>query len=683
MRFISVQGHFGNLKGKKIDFDEGLNVLHVPNEGGKTTLCNFLRVMLFGLNTSKRDTKNALSEKTKYQSLDSQPMSGRLCISYQDRPIAIERTTGKGGFMQEFKAYYLDTGEVCSLLTAKDCGSVLTGVGEEGYASSALVDGTDLSLAAPELNERLLSLSSTGDSTAAYHSAVGLLDRWRLDLRSPGGRGRYPQAVERIRQIDQSIAQIDKFGRDIAAHSVRASQLEKDAQEKRQEYEKIYTEFASKVTSRQDRLVALEKQSVKKIEELQGLLPKDHNKVQEAVDTLYSYEGAVRLEKEKREALSKANIQFEAQLEDLSQKQQKQMERLAFALKPRIRWWALIMAAILGISAAASVFSPLDFGKYSPYVPYVLSGFTIVALIIAFAGSVKKPTEPLFDYEAEKQRIKNDRKAIDDDQQQAADVLNECYDRLMAISSALQPSVSDIAEATSAVKLSLERLRELKAEERLLDSTRAELTASASQRFEGTDDRRLVDRKRSEMQSAEGILQDVLREISLIKGQMMALGDKDALLREKSELSEEISRLEWQLDAIAIAKETLTSANAAITSRISPQISSLAKEFLAFLTDNKYETLMLKPGFEASCAQKDSSVQLDPLRLSTGARDQLYLALRLAVCKVLLPQEEPVPLVLDDPFLTFDDERTKRGFELLQKIAQERQVILLTCRKIN
>ena len=64
MKFLQAQGHFGVLDGQKIRFEDGLNVLYLPNEGGKTTLCNFLRVMLYGLNTSRRDGKNQLSDKT-------------------------------------------------------------------------------------------------------------------------------------------------------------------------------------------------------------------------------------------------------------------------------------------------------------------------------------------------------------------------------------------------------------------------------------------------------------------------------------------------------------------------------------------------------------------------------------------------------------------------------------------
>ena len=106
MKFLQAQGHFGVLDGQKIRFEDGLNVLYLPNEGGKTTLCNFLRVMLYGLNTSRRDGKNQLSDKTKYRPADGNPMSGLLELEWKGRRIIISRQTGKGTApMQEFSAY--------------------------------------------------------------------------------------------------------------------------------------------------------------------------------------------------------------------------------------------------------------------------------------------------------------------------------------------------------------------------------------------------------------------------------------------------------------------------------------------------------------------------------------------------------------------------------------------------
>ncbi|MGE4548036.1 MAG: ATP-binding protein [Intestinibacillus sp.] len=49
---------------------------------------------------------------------------------------------------------------------------------------------------------------------------------------------------------------------------------------------------------------------------------------------------------------------------------------------------------------------------------------------------------------------------------------------------------------------------------------------------------------------------------------------------------------------------------------------------------------------------------------------------------MLQGEGEPAPLILDDPFVTFDDRRAARAMELLRRLAAERQIIVLTCRAV-
>ena len=65
--------------------------------------------------------------------------------------------------------------------------------------------------------------------------------------------------------------------------------------------------------------------------------------------------------------------------------------------------------------------------------------------------------------------------------------------------------------------------------------------------------------------------------------------------------------------------------------------------------------------------------------LSAGAADQLYLAVRLAICDLVLPQENCVPIVLDDALTNFDDERCASALRYLKEAAQTRQILLFTC----
>jgi energy-coupling factor transporter ATP-binding protein EcfA2 len=67
-------------------------------------------------------------------------------------------------------------------------------------------------------------------------------------------------------------------------------------------------------------------------------------------------------------------------------------------------------------------------------------------------------------------------------------------------------------------------------------------------------------------------------------------------------------------------------------------------------------------------------------QLSRGTADQLFLTARLGLVRLVTMDRRP-PIILDDPFVTFDDERAGRAIELLKEAAAEQgfQVLLLTC----
>ena len=64
--------------------------------------------------------------------------------------------------------------------------------------------------------------------------------------------------------------------------------------------------------------------------------------------------------------------------------------------------------------------------------------------------------------------------------------------------------------------------------------------------------------------------------------------------------------------------------------------------------------------------------------MSDGTRDQLYLALRLASLETWLQEHEPIPFVVDDILIKFDDERATAALKVLAELSRSTQVILFT-----
>lgn len=64
--------------------------------------------------------------------------------------------------------------------------------------------------------------------------------------------------------------------------------------------------------------------------------------------------------------------------------------------------------------------------------------------------------------------------------------------------------------------------------------------------------------------------------------------------------------------------------------------------------------------------------------MSDGTRDQLFLALRISALEQHLESSEPIPFILDDIFVNFDDERIAATFQVLRELAKKTQIIFFT-----
>ena len=67
-------------------------------------------------------------------------------------------------------------------------------------------------------------------------------------------------------------------------------------------------------------------------------------------------------------------------------------------------------------------------------------------------------------------------------------------------------------------------------------------------------------------------------------------------------------------------------------------------------------------------------------QVSSGTMDQIYLALRLAVARLMQGEQEPLPLIFDDSFVQYDDERLRTALSWLSR-TYDGQCIIFTCHK--
>ena len=181
------------------------------------------------------------------------------------------------------------------------------------------------------------------------------------------------------------------------------------------------------------------------------------------------------------------------------------------------------------------------------------------------------------------------------------------------------------------------------------------------------------------LEQADETLASLRARLAHKRGQISAQGDAVRIEAELEQLGRRIADAEEANAAVELASEALRRADETLRARFSPQITAEAGHILAELTENKYPRVLLEPDMHLSVREADGQVMRPAAAMSCGTADQMYLALRLAMCRRLLPPD--APMVLDDALVNFDPARTRAALRVLRE--EPRQILLFTCRPLT
>ena len=198
MKILEMTASFGCLDRQTLRLTDGVNLVTLPNESGKSTWTAFLVAMFYGIDTAQRASKGRIPAKLRYQPWNGVPMEGTITLEREGRRLVIQRTSQKGKPMGLFRAYDPDTGLDVPELTGDNCGPVLLGVEKEVFLRTALLSGGELAVTDEEdLARRLSNLAASGDTAESYPAAAQRLKVWKNRLRS-GSRGLIPEAEAKL-----------------------------------------------------------------------------------------------------------------------------------------------------------------------------------------------------------------------------------------------------------------------------------------------------------------------------------------------------------------------------------------------------------------------------------------------------------------------------------------------------
>ena len=721
MRILKLSASFGSLQNAELTLDEGLNVITAPNESGKSTWAAFLMAMLYGVDSSERTTKTNLPVKTKFKPWSGAPMEGRMELEWQGKRITIERSTKGRVPMGEFRAYETASGQAVAGTTGENGGELLLGVSRSVVERSAFIGQGAMALTSDaELEKRLSSLVTAGDETVSFSDTQKTLRDWRNRCRH-NRTGLLPQTLMELQETENTLEQIRRLHRsDMELTARREAYL---AQQ-----EKLQTLVAALKAREANRALGKKtaaEQALKEAETVRrqaeqaaSALP-ERETLQELEKQLALLEAeARRLPEEAEEAPVPPECPAafrglpEEEIVAAAQKDAQEAERLSQG-KRRSSYPALALLA-LALALQAAVFL-IEGGTLRIVLRLVLAALAVGALLwhLLLRGKnreldaqLARAQELLQKYGvktygelvplaaeycaqlrlyAQKTKQHETRCAAFEEERRR---VVEQKARLLGQISMLSPEAAADTEAAHraiAAALALLGALEKARQEENAAKSRYEAVCAALSGVKPVQAPEMdltgyeLGSVSNELLRLNSSLADVRSQLDQSRGRVAALGDPAELEAKREALTARAEALTKRYDALELALGALENANSELQTRFSPQISALAGKLLGEMTGERYDTILLGSDLRAEAREKGELVTRQLLYLSGGTADQVYLAVRLAICKLALGED--VPIVLDDALVRFDDERMRAALTLLRQEAGTRQIILFTCQK--
>lgn len=707
MILCSMTATFGKLDGETLSFSPGLNLITAPNEWGKSTWCAFLLAMLYGIDTRQRARQGQLPDKERYKPWSGKPMEGSMEVLWQNRRITIQRQTKGRVPMGHFRAFETETGFPVPELTADRCGQVLLGVERSVYQRTGFLQGRDLTVSRDEaLSHRLNRLVTTGDDSPSGPALASGLRELKNKCRY-NQSGLLPQARRELEACRSQLQALQKLDVQAAGLEERLRALDRRKQALEVHLTALQRQADREKLAQVDQARDKERQAREELARAQAQcagLPEraaaERNLAQWR--SLQSALDALQLE-QAMEQPAPQPPEAPAVLYGLDGEQARsQMRRRLDALSPpagpsaagKTAWalwagaalcgllllillpglWKLLGAALLAVGGAGLLRGFLLRRKKA--AADAQAARDMQKLLDDYQVAAPEELEPLL--QAYQARWAQYRRALEAFQHRAAALETRRKD--------LQGKLAQLTGGGDTEAFLRTQTQALEAWDAWAAACRSAAQATGHRQAmeavtAGLERDPLPDQLDLPEEESRRALEEVRQawtqtrsQLDACRGRRAALGDRLRLEAQEEALADRVSRLELWYAALQAGLAALEQAQQDLQSRFAPKIAAEAREILSSLTLGRYDRLLLDRDLSLSAGAAGENTVRPGIWRSDGTVDQLYLALRLAVSRALLPG---APLVLDDALTRFDDRRLAAALELLRR--EDRQILLFTC----
>ena len=659
MQLLHANATYGKLDQARLDLQPGLNVICAPNEGGKSTWCRFLLAMFYGLNTRQRGD---LADKNRFQPWNGSLMQGKLELSAGDKELTLSRRTQRPDApLGVFSCTYSGTDTPVPGLDAARCGETLLGVPQSVYQRCAFIPSGSLAIDADaDLERRISALISTGDEKISFSQVESRLKK-QLRQRKYNRSGSIPLLEAEIAGLRAAQQEAQTLTGQLENLQQQLSQAREDQARRRQARLQVAQEA---LREKESCLQALPDSSdLQRINQQLGAVRSLGDQVQQAQEAVSRQESAIEdqlqeLNRNPLHPMTKAQLEAQLQIQPPAPPQVAQLLiSLALGLcGGGFLWYEIDRPQVLWLCLACAV-TALAAGNFLRLLIRRIRLQQSRRRELSRQEELRKLAESylpaLEELEAQRALLRQKQQILSDGDRRLRAQLSDLLSQVSRWDDSVQ-SAGDIRRFVRETAQNRDRLAQ-------------ELHQAQTQLLQ------------AQMSDADDTVTHLQQQIAQVQGRLDAGRDAQALGDQISRLEEELVRQQAEYDALRLSLDALQAANTTLQNRFSPELGRRAAEIFADMTGSTWSHILLDREFHLSAESGSDPTRRSVQLLSAGTADQLYLAVRLAICEMILPPEQNPPLILDDALLTFDDARLSTTLDYLTRLGAQRQILLFTC----
>ena len=625
---------YGKLKDKEINLKNGINLVYGPNEAGKSTLIKFIINSFYGISKNKKGKE--ISDFDKYKPWQGEEFSGKVEYELDDNSkYEIYRDFSKKNpkifneSMEDIsKEFNIDKNRGNEFFYEQ------TKIDEDLFLSTLAINQNEVKLEDQSQNflvQKIANLAQTGDDNTSFKRVIDRLNRRQLD----------EVGTERSREKP-----INVISRNIQNLETEKQELEK--------YKNFKYEYEEKENSLEEEILKLEKENnflreVKNLNEKENI-EKEKIKIKENIKNKKIEK--INLLKNKINNLKNNNKNIlEKYLENNSGKiKNNKLNKNKLIKKVNIIFIFLIIINIIQF-----IFIKNNYFKY-------IFLLTVPTFLIFYIFLINK----------ENKKIKNKEKI----EKNNFENINLELIKLENEKKILENNFNNLNEELNKIKNNFILNNNLEKEK---------IKNNYLNKIEENKINNFLEEKNYEKIYFE--LENLQKEINNVKLKLHSLDlDKKNIepkLENLSKIEEDLVNnnnkmltLQKLNMSINLAKEVLNDSYNKMRNSVTPKFTENLSYTISKITNSKYKKVMFNET-EGLIVELENGDYIPVNRFSVGTIDQLYLSLRLSMIDEL--SNEKVPILLDEAFAFYDDNRLENILLYLNNEFKDRQIIIFSC----